>query len=141
MIWAKDNSLQSTLDFVRQAEESWAQGRSWPFTIFFEDEAGGMVELFHLRPVLRIGELGYWLRSDLWGQGLMTEAASAVAAAGFERAGLNRIEVRPGVDNQASIRVAEKIGCRREGRLRESALGGDGFYDTYMYALLARVRA
>ena len=55
-------------------------------------------------------ELGYDLRSDYWCQGLATEAATAVRDFAFDELGLDRIVSLIRVGNQASRRVAEKVG-------------------------------
>ena len=59
-------------------------------------------------------EIGYDLRSDYWGLGLATEAATAVRDLAFGDLGLERLVslIRP--DNAASCRVAEKIGMVHE---------------------------
>jgi RimJ/RimL family protein N-acetyltransferase len=55
-------------------------------------------------------ELGYDLRSDYWGRGLATEAASAVRDLAFSDLGLVRLVSLVRVGNHASERVATKIG-------------------------------
>ena len=59
-------------------------------------------------------EVGYMLAKEYWGQGLATEAARAILQYGFEQEGLSRLicVINPG--NQASSRVAEKIGMTLE---------------------------
>ena len=55
-------------------------------------------------------ELGYDLRSDYWGRGLATEAAAAVRDFAFRDLGLTRVISLIRVGNDASERVARKIG-------------------------------
>jgi RimJ/RimL family protein N-acetyltransferase len=55
-------------------------------------------------------ELGYDLRSDYWGRGLATEAASAVRDLAFGELGLDRVVSLIRVGNDRSRHVAEKIG-------------------------------
>jgi len=55
-------------------------------------------------------ELGYDLRSDYWDQGLATEAAGAVRDFAFTTLGLVELISLIRVGNEASRRVAEKIG-------------------------------
>jgi [ribosomal protein S5]-alanine N-acetyltransferase len=55
-------------------------------------------------------ELGYDLRSDYWRQGLATEAAVAVRDFAFKELDEDRIVSLIRVGNQASRRVAEKVG-------------------------------
>jgi ribosomal-protein-alanine N-acetyltransferase len=59
-------------------------------------------------------EVGYMLAKEYWGRGLATEAAKAILHYGFEQVGLARLicVVNPG--NQASSRVALKIGMTLE---------------------------
>lgn len=134
--WAVDPDPAATLQFLETAAESWTSGRDRHFTILRDGKPCGQCSLDHLDPWGRGAEMGYWMRSDMCGQGLMTEAAAAVANFGFYSEALHRIELHAGVDNNASCRVAEKIGFRREGLLRHAGRGRDGFYDSYVYGLL-----
>lgn len=58
----------------------------------------------------RLAELGYDFRSDYWNQGYATEAAQAVRDFAFQTLGLPRLISLIRVGNQASKRVAEKVG-------------------------------
>jgi ribosomal-protein-alanine N-acetyltransferase len=58
-------------------------------------------------------ELGYDFRSDHWNQGYATEAPSAVRDYALGALGLPRLVSLIRVGNQASRRVAEKVGMRR----------------------------
>jgi len=55
-------------------------------------------------------EVAYLLAKAYWGQGLGTEAARAIADYAFERLKLPRLICVIDRDNQASIKVAKKIG-------------------------------
>ena len=63
-------------------------------------------------------ELGYWLRSDRWGQGLATELGAALTRVAFEVDEVERVDLRCAPDNRRSARVAEKLGFRHEATLR-----------------------
>ena len=63
-------------------------------------------------------EVGYYLSQHHWGKGLMTEAVRAALRYGFEEMGLYRIHATAHPENEASIRVLQKAGMRREGLLR-----------------------
>ncbi len=136
MPWAANYSVSSTLDFVTSSEAAWLTGDGYNFTIFHRDEVVGSISLIRGNPLVRMRDMGYWLRSDLAGRGLMTEAASAVVEYGFEAIKLHRIALEAGVANTASNRVAEKIGFRREGLVRSACFGANGYYDAYLYGLL-----
>jgi RimJ/RimL family protein N-acetyltransferase len=73
----------------------------------------GMCGLSFL-PRLDAVEVLYALSPDRWGAGLATEAGRAVIHFGFERAGLDRIVGEVDPPNEASARVLERLGMRRE---------------------------
>jgi RimJ/RimL family protein N-acetyltransferase len=71
------------------------------------------------RPGLEIGyhgviEIGWWLTPECWRQGFATEAARTALRYGFEQAGLEKIIAVTHRDNQASQRVAGRIGLTFE---------------------------
>ena len=57
-------------------------------------------------------EIGYFIEPSRWGEGLATEAASAVRDEAFGRVGLTELVGRSRVENTASARVMQKIGLR-----------------------------
>jgi RimJ/RimL family protein N-acetyltransferase len=63
-------------------------------------------------------EIAYMISKSYWGQGLGTEAARGIRDYAFEQLGLKRLICVIDEQNQASIRVAEKIGMtfEKEGR-------------------------
>lgn len=47
----------------------------------------------------------------------------------------DRVELRAGVENTRSLRVAEKLGFTREGRLRNGLDGSEGVFDAYIFGI------
>ena len=140
MPWARQASEANSLEFAQRSDAAWAEGTDYAFAVMRDGEyiGGAGVHAYRLEG---LGELGYWLRSDMTGQGYMTEAGAALVAFAFDSLGLYRLELRAGVGNLASQRVAEKLGFSREGTLRKGApLGMDGGYDCHIYGLLAEDR-
>lgn len=60
-------------------------------------------------------ELGYWIGKPYWGHGYATEAASAVMAYGFTKAGVRRFVCRHLAGNPGSARVIQKLGFKYVG--------------------------
>lgn len=140
MPWARQASEENSREFAERAEDDWAAGRDYTFAVVLGDEYLGGVGLHSYR-LDGLGELGYWIRSDASGRGYGTEAGGAVVAFAFDTVRLYRLELRTGVENHPSQRVAEKLGFTREGTLRKGApLGPDDGYDCYLYGLLATDR-
>lgn len=84
------------------------------------------------------GEIGYELRHDCWGQGIMAEALNTIIKFGFTELGLNRIEALVMVENLASAGLLRKLGFTEEGVLREHDFFKGKFHDMRCFALLQR---
>lgn len=66
-----------------------------------------------------VGEIGYWLRREARGRGIMTRAVLLVSRWAFDR-GTVRLQLRADPKNVPSRRVAEQAGFRLEGILRSA---------------------
>ena len=74
-------------------------------------------------------EIAYMIAKPYWGQGLGTEAAQGIREYAIEQLGFKRLICLIDEDNQASIRVAEKIGMAFEKE------GSDELGPFHLYAL------
>ena len=68
----------------------------------------------------RVAEVGYWVAREARGRGVASRAVRLVARWAIESCGIERLQLRADVLNEASQKVAEKSGFRREGVLRSS---------------------
>lgn len=117
-----DYALADAEARVAACVAAWRDGTEYPFGIFAGGDgegAGGerllgCVGLNQLERAARSANLGYWIGEAHRGRGLATRAAAWAAAYGFGELGLARIEIRVLPDNVASLRVAAKLGARRE---------------------------
>lgn len=71
-------------------------------------------------------EIGYWIRPDRAGEGLITEASAALVRVAFAVHGVDRVEIHCAPDNHASARVPEKLGFAHEATLRRRDTTPDG---------------
>ena len=81
------------------------------------------------------GDLGYILAREAWGYGYASEVAKALVLAGFNELKLQRIYAICDVNNQASIRVLEKAGLKREALLENYKEAKGRWWNVYFYAL------
>lgn len=85
----------------------------------------------------QMGHIGYWIDRDYAGRGLMPAAVALVSDYCLQVLGLHRLEVNIRPENEASLRVVEKLGFRDEGlRLRFLHIDG-GWRDHRSFALTA----
>jgi RimJ/RimL family protein N-acetyltransferase len=80
---------------------------------------------------------GYWVAASARGRGIATTALRLVSGWAFERLRLGRLQLTIDVDNDASQRVAERAGYRREGVLRAYVEHGGERRDMLLYARVA----
>lgn len=85
-----------------------------------------------------VGEIGYWIRAEARGKGVMTQALVLLARWALTDEGLARVQLRADVENVASRRVAEKAGFRLEGVMRSARWNArlERRVDWAIYALL-----
>jgi [ribosomal protein S5]-alanine N-acetyltransferase len=121
--------------FLAQSEAMREQGRSIGFAIE-GDRLLGSIDLRVTDPEQRRGELGYLVHRRARGRGAATRAVRLVSAWGFERLGLERLEIYVQPGNEPSCRVAEGAGFRREGLLRSHRIQRGGRSDMILYARL-----
>ena len=86
----------------------------------------------------RQGEIGFIFHPEHQGHGYATEAARALLALAFGDYGLHRVYGRLEPRNEASARVLERLGMRREAHLVENEWVKGEWQSEAVYALLAR---
>lgn len=91
-----------------------------------------------VRGVFQSAYLGYWIGSDLGGQGYMKEALALVIAYGFGELGLHRLEANIIPDNSSSIGVVRALGFSREGYSPKYLKIAGEWHDHERWAILAK---
>lgn len=131
-------SLNDSKEFIRITRARWSEGTLFAFAI--TDKKTGSIlggcSLSHIHPVYHLCNLGYWVRTSRHGEGIAGRATKLAARYAFEKVGLVRVEIVIAIGNEASIRVAEKVGAHYEGLLRNRMVVGREVYDAYMYSLV-----
>lgn len=109
-------------DFDKQARA----GQSLPWGI---EAGGGIVGQVHLFGITtgasRSAAAGYWVARTATGRGIASRAVAVAIDHALGPGGLHRVEVNIRVDNDASLRLARRLGLRDEG-VRERFLHIDG---------------
>jgi RimJ/RimL family protein N-acetyltransferase len=84
----------------------------------------------------RGAELGWVLHPAHSGHGYATEAAHALLHLAFDELGLHRVTARIDARNEASLRLADRLGMRREAHLIANEWFKGGWSDEFNVALL-----
>lgn len=131
-----------TMQETRELVEKWLSQYSnpsfyrWGIELKSDGSLVGAIRLTTVNEGDSCADVGYCIGRRYWGQGIATEALSAVIYFAFERVGYNRVEAYHAAENPASGRVMEKAGMRYEGFARQKYCSNRGFEDCRMYAIL-----
>lgn len=137
MSWAREDYMELTArEYITITRARWEELTLFSFAITRNDEILGGCTLSSIHPIYHYCNVGYWVRTSCHGQGIAGRAAKLATRFGFENVGLIRAEIVVAVGNQASMRVAEKIGAHYEGILLNRMVVGKSIYDAHMYSLL-----
>ena len=116
--WYPATGLDSVESFLSDQIGRRKRGESLGMGLWVREsgEMVGSVDLMGLRTARKTGEgeIGYLLRRDCWGRGLMGEAAALARDHAFRQYGLRLLIGFADAENQASRRVLEKLGMRAE---------------------------
>ncbi|MGI6692303.1 MAG: GNAT family N-acetyltransferase [Limnochordia bacterium] len=125
--------------FVRFFKTGYREEQSirWGITLKPSDRVIGTVGFSDFDHFSR-AELGYELSMDYWHRGIMFEALRAVVPFGFNEIEMHRIQASCFPENEASIKLLERLGFKREGLLRKYSYikHRDAWEDCLVMALL-----
>ena len=124
----------ATVPEVEQRLESFAADFAtdlkWRYGMFAPDERSivGEIDLFPRDATDRVtyeaanrAEIGYWVRKDLTGRGLVTEGVETIMGVARGLARIRRLEIRCDAANVASSAIPKRLGFSLEKTLDEAA--------------------
>ena len=130
--------IRNMRDLLRTTIERWEDGLDHRFAIILKEssEIIGQIGITNIiRNVAQSAFIGYWIGNKFLNRGYATEALVSALHYSFELARLHRISLWIAPGNVPSLRMAEKLKLRYEGKaLRALHLGG-AWQDTNIYAI------
>ena len=131
-------SIKDSRDWVKKRPGEWKKGTSYEFAMYDAKDGTfiGGCGLNGIDKMNKRANLGYWVRTSHTGRGVAPAATLLLAKWGFEALKLVRIEILVAVSNARSLRVAEKVGAKREGILRNRITIRDKAHDAVMHSLI-----
>lgn len=125
-----EHSRQFIEQSLQQQKESVAMG------IFYENKLIGGIGMHQWDRDIKRAQVGYWLDKTYEGKGIMHKSLEYFISMLFEKIGLNKIEIHFVPGNKRSARVAEKLGFRMEGVIRQGILWNGMLEDIVVTGLL-----
>ena len=130
--------IRTMRELLRTTTERWEDGLDHRFAIILKESGAiiGQIGITNIiRNVAQSAFIGYWVGNKYLNRGYATEALISALHYSFELARLHRISLWIAPDNMPSLRMAEKLKLRYEGKaLRALHLGG-AWQDTNIYAI------
>ena len=93
--------------------------------------AGG---LNSLNKVHKKAEIGFWLLTEFWGQGIMTEVMPIICNYGFDNLELHRIEGIVETNNLTCKKAMKKLDFKLEGTMKDCEVKNGKFISLDIYA-------
>lgn len=140
MAWCHADLEFSEIEkWVESRPGTWLNDTDYDFAIIdlHQGMLIGTCGLVRLDFLNKRAELGYWIRTTQTRKGYATQASKLALKFAFDVLHLNRIEIIIDTTNMNSQKVAEKLGAKKEGLLRQRLNVHDAFRDVYLYSILA----
>ena len=106
--------------------------------IFYDELLVGSIGFIVLDSPNRKAELGYWVREEMQGKGIITRSCSKLIDYGFRQLALNKVSVKVPSNNSKSAAIPERLGFQKEGVLRQELFIGGRFHDVHLFSLLKK---
>ena len=130
------HSLEDAQKLLRSAVSYNRKNHRLMLYILERGELLGAVGLVNIYRADRKAEIGYWLRHDRQGEGIITHCAEKLMHHAYVLLQYHRLFIQVAADNAASRAVAERLGFQLEGKLREASYLHGAFHHVCLYGHL-----
>jgi [ribosomal protein S5]-alanine N-acetyltransferase len=139
-LWhARSLTVDEAVGWIARWAERWAKetGAGWAVADAATGTVLGQISLRVLDLPEGLAEVSYWTLPEARGRRVAPKALSTLADWLFDEVGIHRFELQHSTRNEASCRVAERVGFPLEGTLRDGTLHADGWHDMHLHARLS----
>ncbi len=141
LTWRPHPDIEYTKNYLAFIINKYKSGEFYDWALVLNGEEEKMIGtcgFSRIDPSNDIGEVGYVINPEFWGNGYACEAVKEIISFGFEKLKFNRIEAKYIVGNDASLAVMKKCGMSFEGIMRESMLIKGAYRDIGICSILKR---
>jgi ribosomal-protein-serine acetyltransferase len=104
--------------------------------IFYRDTIIGGIGMHNWDHNTKRAQIGYWIGKGHEGKGIINKCLTAFVPYLFDKIGLNKIEIHFMPANKRSAKVAERLGFKTEGIIRQSIIHNGMPQDVVIAGLL-----
>lgn len=130
------NKIEHSLHFIQKSLHELQYQESLALGIFYKSHIIGSIGVHHWDHTTKRAELGYWIAKKYEGKGILNKCLIRFIDFLFNKAALNKIEIRFMPSNSRSARVAERLGFKTEGLIRQSSIRNGKLEDIVITGLL-----
>lgn len=130
-------SLGAMQDLIAQSRQKAANDLSLDLTIRFDGEIAGKIGLVYIDWAARRAEIGYWIRQDFQGRGIITRACRALVDYALGEMELRTIHIRCAVGNQRSRAIPERLGFVSDGLMPHKIMLHGHIHEEIRYTMTA----
>jgi ribosomal-protein-serine acetyltransferase len=130
-------TVDGAAKFLQRYADAQARGEGRVLGIWVDGKLSGGVLFRVWENASGMCEVGVWLAPEMTGRGLVTRAATAMIDWAVRVRGMHRVEWRCVAANESSRRVAQRLGMRLDGTLRESFPLRGTHHDVEVWSVLA----
>ena len=128
--------VKNSQDFINSSLKEMENNLGLELGIWYQDKLVGCIGLHDFNLTNKRASIGYWLDKDHQGKGIMTKSVKALINFCFSELNLNRLAILTSTINSHSYSIAERLGFKKEGIIRQYEFINDHFSDCYQYSFL-----
>jgi ribosomal-protein-serine acetyltransferase len=130
------NEIIDSKSFIKNIIAHREENKNEVFTIWYKGEFAGLIGFHNTDRNNEKTEIGYWLIREMTGKGIIHRSCIVLIGLTFEQMWTNRITIKCAVGNEASEKVATRLGFTFEGIERSGERYHLRFFDLKVFSLL-----
>ncbi|MFI5195901.1 MAG: GNAT family N-acetyltransferase [Chitinophagales bacterium] len=134
----KTTKEEHSLQFIQQSLHHLETQEGLALGIFYNGRIIGGIGMHHWEQLTKRAQVGYWISKEYEGKGIMNKCMVKFIGFLFEKIGLNKVEIHFLPGNKRSAKVAERLGFKIEGVIRQSVMRNGKPEDIVIAGLLKK---
>jgi ribosomal-protein-serine acetyltransferase len=127
--------VEDTEAFIRFSKSK-ASEHDKVYVILSDEKITGVISYKGTDYVNHKTEIGYWLAKDQQGKGIVTRACKILIENAFEKMGMNRVQLKVGINNVKSAAIPQRLNFTLEGIERDGEFLNGKYINLEIYSIL-----